>query len=331
MEEQNTKTSKTKSHQDYSSSLQKKFKLFADFTRLDHAIIVVFAIIAALLENFVLQEISFNFEHILFIAAPFFISLYSFAINDIVDYKTDAKNARNDRPLVNGSLSLNTAKIITHALWLVTALLLIACATVAKGKSELISAVVILLGFYISSVLYSIYLKDMPLLGNLFIGFSMAIPFMYAGVLANDFTLSQRLLFGAALLFGTSREVMKSVQDVEGDAVARKSKTLPVIIGIQSSYWFAVWLLLTLLLMALINVLIIVIFFHPVVAQGAWLIVNLGLALLAGYNLKLLLMLKNLEPQTIEVYRTKTKWLFVVAVLLYVGGVIAFEIIDQIK
>lgn len=301
-----------------------RLRIFADFTRIDHAVIVVLAILAAMTENIALQEIELGLGFLPFLLAPFFITLYSFAINDIRDYEADRENKRKDRPLASGTLSLESAKLLMHGIWIVTAVLLVACAWIAKGNPALLGAVVILWAFYMTSVLYSMYLKDLPLVGNAFIGLSMAIPFLYAGLLAEDFTMAQRLMFGAALLLGISREVMKSIQDMKGDSKARRSKSLPLLIGKEKSYWFAVWLLLTLLLMTLINVLIIVLFFKEVVVQGTWLTVNLGLVLLAGYSLKLILKNRELKPEGLERFRNSTKWLLAAAILIYLGSVVVF-------
>jgi geranylgeranylglycerol-phosphate geranylgeranyltransferase len=64
----------------------------------------------------------------------------------------------------------------------------------------------------------------------------MSIPFVFGNVAVAQ-VLSPLVLVLASLGFvsGLAREILKSVQDMEGDIVARKSRTLPVVIGVGRS------------------------------------------------------------------------------------------------
>jgi geranylgeranylglycerol-phosphate geranylgeranyltransferase len=88
-------------------------------------------------------------------------------------------------------------------------------------------------------------LKDLPLVGNIYIALTMAIPFIFGNFVVSQ-TLSQTAIVLASLGFvaGLAREIIKSVQDMEGDIRGRGSKTLPVIIGKKPSIYTSILLYL---------------------------------------------------------------------------------------
>ena len=83
------------------------------------------------------------------------------------------------------------------------------------------------------------------LMGNIYIALTMAIPFIFGNFVVSE-TLSLLAVVLALLGFiaGLAREIVKSVQDMEGDVKARSSKTLPVVIGKKRSLVVAVVLYL---------------------------------------------------------------------------------------
>jgi len=86
------------------------------------------------------------------------------------------------------------------------------------------------------AVLYNWRLKDLPLLGNLYIGLTMAIPFIFGNyVVSSCLTPLAVALALLGFVSGLAREIIKSVQDMEGDRAARKSETLPMRIGARQS------------------------------------------------------------------------------------------------
>ena len=172
---------------------------------------------------------------ILWLIPPFFISLGAFALNDYLDLESDRINKRKDRPLVTNEISPKTA--------LVAAIL---CFAFGLFVSFFISSAYHLITFGICvvfallAIAYDYKLKDLPLLGNAYIATTMAIPFIYASSLV-DFGISYAVLSFAAMAFlaGLGREIVKSIEDMEGDKKARGSKTLPILIGAQNASLFA--------------------------------------------------------------------------------------------
>jgi len=196
-------------------------KDLAELTRFEHALILALAVLIA--ETIVLGGIpAFETVILLSLLVPVFSEMGSFALNDYFDIETDRLN-RKDRPLVRGAISPAFALYFSAGSLLLSTVL-----------AYLINEIVFLiaLAFNIIAVLYNWKLKDTPLLGNAYIALTMAIPFIFGNFVVSA-ALTDIAVILAALGFvaGLAREIIKSVQDMEGDVRARGSKTLPVIIG----------------------------------------------------------------------------------------------------
>ena len=211
---------------------------FAEYwklVRFEHAIMLAIAVVIA--EIVVLGGIP-PIETIFFLSllVPMFSETGSFALNDYLDVEADRINGMMERPLVKGTIQPRTALIIA-------ALSFIICVVAGYLINEI--AFIIALVYCTFAVLYNIKLKDLPLVGNLFIASTMAVPFIFG---AYVYTSSPpEILWILALLgfiSGLAREIIKSVEDMEGDQKARRSKTLPVVIGRAPSLFLAVLLFL---------------------------------------------------------------------------------------
>jgi geranylgeranylglycerol-phosphate geranylgeranyltransferase len=207
---------------------------FARLTRIEHGFMLALAAaIGIIVAQGSVPSLSF-----LFLAAlpPFFIELASFSLNDLLDVKSDRINKRTDRPLVSGDASRNEA-------------LDIAVVGFAAGNAiaYLISwpAFAISLVFSLLAIAYNVKLKDLAVLGNFYIALTMAIPFAYGSIIAaGAITNDAAILASIAFVVGLAREIMKTVQDVEGDRRGRNAKTLPMLIGIHNSLYLASFLYL---------------------------------------------------------------------------------------
>ena len=163
---------------------------------------------------------------------PFFIEMGSFALNDYFDIETDRENKRHDRPLVSGELEPEAAlysAVATYVLGFAFAVMLP------------LAALRIALLFAALSVAYNWKLKELPALGNVYIAASMAIAFIYGNLVISVSYLYPPLLAIAAVAFvaGLGREIIKSAEDVEGDVLHRKARTLPALIGRKNSAYVA--------------------------------------------------------------------------------------------
>jgi geranylgeranylglycerol-phosphate geranylgeranyltransferase len=140
----------------------------------------------------------------------FFICAYSMAINDIYDAEVDRVN-QPGRPIPSGRMTPQTANRLS-----VLALL----AGVAFSVLTLsVAAVAVAAAYAFLSWFYSHSAKKQGLAGNLIVASSLAIPFVYGGIISGGMILSSLLLLMALTAFfaGTGREVVKAMADVQGD------------------------------------------------------------------------------------------------------------------
>ncbi len=138
--------------------------------------------------------------------AVFLISGGGNAINDFVDIESDRIN-RPDRPIPSGRISSRSAFSFTIILFLAG----IAIAGFLTWMAFLIaiinSAVLIL---------YSYSLQNKIFIGNLAIGYLVGSTFLFGGAVFGNLTLPFMLMLLA--MFSTiSREVVKDLEDLEGD------------------------------------------------------------------------------------------------------------------
>jgi geranylgeranylglycerol-phosphate geranylgeranyltransferase len=140
----------------------------------------------------------------------FAICGYSMVINDYYDIEVDRVN-QPGRPLPSGAISTSAA------LGLAVAMLLVG--VVASLVLLNLVAVGIVLLYALLSWLYNFRAKKYGLSGNVIVASSLAIPFIYGGVVSGGDVASSLLLFMAATAFlsGVGREVVKAMADVAGD------------------------------------------------------------------------------------------------------------------
>lgn len=207
---------------------------FARLTRFEHALMLAFAVLIA--ETIVLGALPpLEPMIIISILVPIFSEMGSFALNDYFDIETDRLNKKKG-PLVSGAIKPQAAMSFAIASLVISSVL-------AYFINNLAFAIVF--AFNVFAVAYNWKLKDLPLLGNVFIGLTMAIPFIFGNYVVST-ELSSLAVILAALGFvaGVAREIIKSVQDMEGDVKARGSKTIPVIIGKKPATYLALLLYL---------------------------------------------------------------------------------------
>jgi len=160
------------------------------------------------------------------------------AFNDVIDIDIDRIN-RPDRPLPSGRISPFVAGVQTLALTLAGCLLGF---WLSPWHGSIALGVALLLA------LYSIFLKNSLLWGNILVAFVGALAFPYGALAAGDLGRSWiPALF--ALLFHTGREIVKDIEDVAGDRL-RGDHTLPLRWGRNRAGWIAAAVYLLLLAIA---------------------------------------------------------------------------------
>ncbi|UTB33459.1 MAG: UbiA family prenyltransferase [Methanobacterium sp. ERen5] len=145
------------------------------------------------------------------------------AINDYFDHKIDAIN-KPERPIPSGRIALKTALIYSVSLFVLSSIMAFIIGII-PGMIVVLSAILM--------YLYAKRLKTSCLVGNLSIAFLTGLCFVFGGVVLNAVELS--IILGVyAFLMTMAREIVKDMEDVEGDSVEGAS-TFPIKYGMRKS------------------------------------------------------------------------------------------------
>jgi len=165
-------------------------------------------------------------QRLLFSAmTAFLVGAGAFALNDYYDLEIDRRNRRTDRPLVRGDISPRAAVAIFIILFSSG----LACSSAVNLPCFAIALVTGAL-----AVSYDVWVKRLKLLGNFYIAYMMAIPFVFGGVAASSVPGSTLVLAAMAYLSGFGREVMKDIMDLPGDMEAGV-RSFPACVGERAS------------------------------------------------------------------------------------------------
>ena len=145
------------------------------------------------------------------------------ALNDYNDRESDKENHPN-RPIPAGLISADETLVYSRIL--LSAGLLV----VLFGLANKLPFIIALIGT-ITLISYENKLKALGLSGNMAVGFMSGAVFLYAGMVVND-PGPTLWIFGLAFLATVAREIVKDIQDLEGDT---DRFTLPARIGIEKS------------------------------------------------------------------------------------------------
>jgi geranylgeranylglycerol-phosphate geranylgeranyltransferase len=144
-------------------------------------------------------------------------------INDIYDIGIDKIN-KPLRPLPSGIITIKEA----YALYFIFIVTSIFISALVNEKAVVIVLISILLLFF-----YSKYLKRIPLVGNITVSFLTGLVFIFGGVVVgNPSAAIVPAIF--AFLINLIREIVKDMEDIEGDTKAEVI-TFPVKFGFHNS------------------------------------------------------------------------------------------------
>lgn len=218
-----------------------------------------------------------------------------YIVNDIADVRTDEIN-RPARVVISKHLSHQTAywlyfmfQIVGFTLWLYLVFYV--------RRIPLLSVFPLLIG---GLALYSLYLKRLPLLGNVLIALlCAAVPGMvwlleqqaFVQLFATDVAAGQRLkivflwYMTSAFVLTLYRELVKDMEDVKGDA-ATGLRTLPVIWGVSATRYLAV-------VFALVSALVVGVMLWQLQTElHAWKQIGYGLSVLLPIMVSILLLFR---------------------------------------
>jgi len=140
-------------------------------------------------------------------------------INDYFDYEIDKIN-RPERPLPRGAMERRVALYYSVFLLLVG----LSIALFINLPAFLLAVLA-----YVTMVLYAWKLKPLPFVGNLAVAALTGATPLYGAVAVGRIGLAGTLAV-CAFLVNVAREVIKDVEDFEGDSL-KGARTLPIIIG----------------------------------------------------------------------------------------------------
>jgi geranylgeranylglycerol-phosphate geranylgeranyltransferase len=214
----------------------KTMKAIWELMRLEHGVMLFLAIlIGSLISQKTLYD-NLNLplvNIVLTFCTALFLEASTFSLNDYYDLEIDRINRRTDRPLVRGDISPKTALYLFYFFFPLGLL----CSFFVNMTCFLIALITALL-----SVLYDMKMKKIKLIGNFYIAYIMAIPFIFGGatILGNNaFSVGAinpviYIIALIAFLTGAGREIMKDVMDFEGDQI-KGVKSFPRYIGIRAT------------------------------------------------------------------------------------------------
>jgi len=131
------------------------------------------------------------------------------AFNDYCDVESDKINKPN-RPIPSGKINRHSALIFSIFLF-----------AIGTGLGLLVNKIAFIVAFLVSLVLllYAKKLRKFPLIANSTVGLLTGLTFIYGGIAVK--TISGTIIPSIfAFLFTSAREIVKDIQDVEGDQSA---------------------------------------------------------------------------------------------------------------
>lgn len=168
-----------------------------------------------------------NIPIILAMLAVFFETAAGNVINDYFDYNIDLIN-KPERPIPSGRISLKNGRNYGYLLFLAGTI----CGFLISYLTNNWIPFAIVLIADVILYLYAYKLKATPLIGNLAVGFMTGFGFVFGGFsLNNPSIITTSLYLGFfAFVMTTAREIIKDIEDLEGDK-SEGARTLPILIG----------------------------------------------------------------------------------------------------
>ncbi len=165
-----------------------------------------------------------NWRLLLAAAVPPLVLMGGNAINDYFDAPIDKIN-KPDRPIPSGQMSLEEAKLV-YVIFSIAGVL----TSVTLGLEEVVIAALFSIAWYI----YAWKLKGTGLPGNVLVSLGVAFTLIFGSLAAGELNLKVVLFSSVAFTSNLAREIVKTVEDIEGDK-AYGLKTFAVRYGFKRS------------------------------------------------------------------------------------------------
>lgn len=243
-------TSQTKSPT-LSMTLKGLFKILRPYNSLLAGMATVIGIVIAIGFGSVGD---YALETVLAALATAFIAAGGYVINDYFDLPIDLINQPH-RPLPSQEVTPKQAYVFAMTLFglgLVTSVIL-AVVEQSSLVAKLVTPLLALVGV-VFLYTYGTHFKRVGGVGNLIVTLLVMIPFIFGGIIINQFEQSlYPIIVGFSLILG--REIVKDVEDVEGDRQGSAQEgesisTLPMLIGVRPTVRLGQGLLLLLVILS---------------------------------------------------------------------------------
>ena len=190
---------------------------------------VVMAVIAVVLVAIIDHSISLPI--ILAMLAVFFEISAGNVINDYFDYNIDKIN-KPHRPIPSGRISLKNGRNYAYVLFILGTITGFLISYINKNWSAFIIVLIADIALYF----YARNLKGTPLIGNMIVGLMTGLCFSFAGYAINtpQIIATSWFLGFFAFVMTTAREIIKDIEDIEGDK-SEGAKTFPIVYGAKSA------------------------------------------------------------------------------------------------
>ncbi len=171
----------------------------------------LFIALTVLFGLFYMNPSHFTFAYLAGILAAVLIGAGGYVVNDYFDLPIDRVN-RSDRMLPSGRMSPKAAYIYAIVLF------------VAGLQFSFLTGSFLAVGIALLNLLllffYARQLKTTFLIGNLSVAYASASTFIFGGIVANNFPKIW-LVAAYAFTYTLIRELLKDLQDIEGDKVIK--------------------------------------------------------------------------------------------------------------
>ena len=228
-------------------SMTNSTKLLLQGIRYPNIIIGLICCIVAIIKI----ETSINADAMISMGIVVLLMIITNLSNDILDIETDSINKPN-RPLIASpsaiSLFRNAILICVVSVFILSFFMNLLAQCIAIASIPFL-------------MFYSKLFKALPLIGNIFVAFYLAMVFIFIEIaITNSVEL---MLIPSIFAFGISliREIIKDIEDFNGD-YASGIKTLPILIGINMSIAIANIIIIIFLFFCMIMMISYVYFYY---------------------------------------------------------------------
>lgn len=175
---------------------------------------------------------NFTYDVLIAVVVVFIVTGAGNSVNDYFDHKIDAIN-KPKRPIPSGRISLKAAGVYS--------LVLFAVGIILAFFIGLIPGIIVV-SSSILMIYYAYSLKKKFMIGNIVISFLTGLSFIFGGVVVDEVTVSILLGF-YAFLMTMAREIVKDMEDIEGDKI-EGARTLPIVSGLRVSSFLAAFFMI---------------------------------------------------------------------------------------